>query len=195
MLLCEISQTFLSSCDILFVALHIYIYYSNAAAFVESCIAVFCFGCSVAYAKTIRDLLTPVLALYHVNQAFPGHDVEKYAMGIIWLFLLLPLSLIRDINKLRYCSLLSVLTILYLAVAIVQHALKNVLSGRITPRWDTLAIWVNVSPLEIISALPIFLFAFTCQMNVFAIADGLARSSDARMNKVTKPLSKPLLQN
>ena len=42
---------------------------------------------------------------------------------------------------------------------------------------------VNVNVLDIISALPIFLFAFTCQINVFAIFDGLARSSDARMNK------------
>ena len=68
-------------------------------------------------------------------------------MVLVWLALLLPLSLIRDINKLRYCSLLGVFTIIYLAFAISQHSLNNILSGRISPRWDTLQIWVAPSPL------------------------------------------------
>jgi hypothetical protein len=139
---------------------------STAAAFVEASIAVFCFGSSVAYCKTIRDLIAPIISLYHIDSKFPGYDVEKCAMGFIWLSLLLPLSLIRDINKLRYCSLLGVITIIYLAVAISQHALDNVLSGRIHPRWETPQLWINVDPLSIISSLPIFLFAFTCQVPI-----------------------------
>lgn len=161
------------------------LYGSNAAAGVEMSIAVFCFGSGVAYCKTIRDFLSPIIELYHIDQRFPGYDVEKCTMCLVWLCLLLPLSLIRDINKLRYCSLLGVITIVYLSIAISQHALNNVLSGRIQPRWDSLEIWVNLNVLDIISALPIFLFAFTCQINVFVIFDGLARCSDPRMDKVT----------
>jgi amino acid permease len=158
---------------------------STAAALVECSIAVFCFGSSVAYCKTIRDLLVPIIELYQINRMFPHYDVEKCVMGLIWLVLLLPLSLIRDINKLRYCSLLGVLTIIYLTAAISQHSLNNLLSGRIRPRWDHLDLWVSMDAANIIASLPIFLFAFTCQINVFAIFDGLVRSSDARMNKVT----------
>lgn len=161
------------------------LYGPRAAAMVETSIAVFCFGVGVAYSKTIRDFISPIISLYQLDKNFPGYDIEKCAMGLIWLLLLLPLSLIRDINSLRYCSLMSVCTICYLAFAISRHALENVFSGRVQPRWDTLQIWVSVEPLDIISSLPIFLFAFTCQINVFAIFDGLARSSDARMNKVT----------
>mmetsp|Transcript_12185 Transcript_12185/g.19297 ORF Transcript_12185/g.19297 Transcript_12185/m.19297 type:complete len:496 (-) Transcript_12185:35-1522(-) len=161
------------------------LYGSNAAAAVETSIAVFCFGSGVAYCKTIRDFVSPIIELYRIDQRFPDYDVEKCTMVLVWLCLLLPLSLIRDINQLRYCSLLSVITIIYLSIAISQHALNNVLSGHIHPRWDSLEIWVNLNVLDIISALPIFLFAFTCQINVFAIFDGLARCSDPRMDKVT----------
>jgi len=153
------------------------LYGSNAAAAVEASIAVFCFGSGVAYCKTIRDFVSPIIELYRIDQRFPDYDVEKCTMVFVWLCLLLPLSLIRDINQLRYCSLLSVITIMYLSIAISQHALNNVLSGYIHPRWDSLEIWVNLNVLDIISALPIFLFAFTCQINVFAIFDGLARCS------------------
>ena len=157
----------------------------KAATLVEASIALFCFGSSVAYCKTIRDLIAPIISLYHIDEAFPQYDIEKCSMGLIWLSLLLPLSLIRDINKLRYCSLLGVVTIIYLTFAVSQHALDNVMSGRIQPQWGKLQMWVNLDPVSIISSLPIFLFAFTCQVNVFPIFDGLARCSDPRMKKVT----------
>ena len=164
----------------------------TAAALVETSIAVFCFGSSIAYCKTIRDLLHPLIALYHVESRVPLPplvapyvDVEKCSMGLVWLCLLLPLSLIRDINKLRYCSLLGVGSIIFLAAGVVRHAFINVRSGVVQLPWDTLEFWVRSDALDIISSLPIFLFAFTCQINVYAIFDGLARASNPRMNKVT----------
>jgi amino acid permease len=158
---------------------------STAAASVEASIAIFCFGSGVAYCKSIRDFLLPIIQLYHIDSMLPGYDVEKCAMGLVWVCLLLPLSLIRDINKLRYCSLLGVVTIMYLAIAIAQHSIHNFEPSRFRPPWEGYDLWVSLNLLDIISALPIFLFAFTCQINVFAIFDGLARASSPRMNKVT----------
>ena len=117
---------------------------SRAAAAIECSIVVFCFGSSVAYCKTLRDLLNPIIELYQFNSMFPQYDVEKCVMGIIWLLILLPLSLIRDINQLRYCSLLAVFTIVWLAVAISQHSLNNILAGHIPIHWNSLELCVYV---------------------------------------------------
>ena len=46
---------------------------SKAATLVECSIAIFCFGSGVAYCKTIRDFLAPIIALYKIDEMFPQY--------------------------------------------------------------------------------------------------------------------------
>jgi amino acid permease len=91
---------------------------STVGNLVECCIILFCFGTAVcilvyvliccclvtvrsqvAYCKTLRDFISPVLSLTTTR------ITDREAICIVWLVLLLPLSLIKSVNALRFSSL------------------------------------------------------------------------------------------
>jgi amino acid permease len=110
------------------------IFGSAVGNFVEWCIILFCFGTAVcrfrfatfsdlsfpliriaqkqvAYCKTLRDFISPVLSLTTTRVT------DREAICFIWLILLLPLSLIKTVNALRFSSLFGAMSLkFYIAV-------------------------------------------------------------------------------
>ena len=58
-----------------------------------------------------------------------------------------------------------VLTILYMVIAVAAHSLDSILSGKVHPRWSQRQLWMNDSITDIMQAVPIIMFAFTCQVS------------------------------
>jgi amino acid permease len=131
----------------------------------------------VAYCKTLRDFISPVLSLTSTR------ITDREAICVVWLVLLLPLSLIKSVNALRFSSLFGkhlrlhlawektvylwltgVLTIVYMVIAVGWHSLDSLISGKVHPRWTQREMWINFDLSEIMEAVPIIMFAFTCQV-------------------------------
>ena len=54
----------------------------------------------VAYCKTLRDLMVPVLDV--IPRQYVSGVTDKQAMLALWAIALLPLSLIKSLSSLRY---------------------------------------------------------------------------------------------
>ena len=56
------------------------------------------------------------------------------------------------------------LTIVYMVIAVGAHSLDSLLSGSVRPRWSQRELWINDSLSDVMQAVPIIMFAFTCQV-------------------------------
>ncbi len=73
-------------------------------------------------------------------------------------------------EKIFYLWLTGVLTIVYMVIAVGAHSLDSLLSGKVHPRWSQREMWINFNLSEIMEAVPIIMFAFTCQVLTWVIA-------------------------
>ncbi|KAG7396681.1 hypothetical protein PHYBOEH_001910 [Phytophthora boehmeriae] len=148
--------------------------------FVEINILVFCFGISVAYLVTLGDIITPLGELcFGIHSVFAQRWV---LMTISCGTIMLPLSLLKDISSLQFSSILGVLSIIFLVVAVSIRSIMYA-SDRGIPEDVSWVIDLTRGP-DFMLSVPIVMFAFTCQVNVFSIYTELQRPCIRRMNKV-----------
>jgi len=156
---------------------------NTVGAILQLAVVIFCFGTSVAYCKTLRDILESVLAA--APRDFSSKVTDQEAMIALWVVALMPLSLLKSMSSLRFSSLFGVGSIVYVTVCITVHSLKNLISGKVKPVWTDAKLWAVPSFGQVTMSLPILLFAFTCQVNVLDVWDDLTSASKRRMQKVT----------
>ncbi|CCI42555.1 unnamed protein product [Albugo candida] len=152
----------------------------KAAIFVELNILVFCFGISVAYLVTLGDILTPLGELYFGNDSILSKRwaLMSFSCGVI----MLPLSLLRDISSLQFSSILGVFSIIFLVIAVCIRSVMYSISNGVA---KSIYWGFNYSNgLQFMLSVPIVMFAFTNQVNVFSIYTELQRPCIRRMNKV-----------
>ncbi|TDH67541.1 hypothetical protein CCR75_005341 [Bremia lactucae] len=148
--------------------------------FVEVNILIFCFGIAVAYLVTLGDLITPLVKLCFGVQSIFAH--RWVLMTIVSGTIMLPLSLLKDISSLQFSSIVGVLSIVFLVVAVAIRSLMYTSANGI-PVDISWTINLSRGPNFMLS-VPIVMFAFTCQVNVFSIYTELQRPCIRRMNKV-----------
>ncbi|CEG49884.1 sodium-coupled neutral amino acid [Plasmopara halstedii] len=148
--------------------------------FVEVNILVFCFGISVAYLVTLGDIVTPLVELCFGVQSIIAQ--RWLLMTILCGAIMLPLSLMKDISSLQFSSILGVLSIIFLVVAVAIRSITYATLNGI-PKDISWTIDLSRSP-DFMLSVPIVMFAFTCQVNVFSIYTELQRPCIRRMNKV-----------
>lgn len=148
-------------------------------AITEVAIVLFCYGSAIAYTMALGDLVHPFASPLGLDQ--------RTTICLIWLFLMLPLSLVEKISQLHWPSLFGVLSVIYLVLSVVAHAclcavqeftiasaaaptasaasagLERIVGGEDGRMY--LFAW-GPSSME---AVAIALFAFTCQVNVPAL--------------------------
>lgn len=160
--------------------LAMYCFGKKVALFVEVNILVFCFGISVAYLVTLGDILVPLGTLcFGAESLFAQHWV---LMTLFCLTIMLPLSLLRDISSLQFSSILGVLSIIFLVLAVSIRSLMKVAADGIS---QDISWTLNTTQgMNYMLSLPIVMFAFTNQVNVFSIYTELQRPCIRRMKKV-----------
>ncbi|DBA01645.1 TPA: hypothetical protein N0F65_010296 [Lagenidium giganteum] len=160
--------------------LALYCFGKKVTIFVELNILIFCFGIAVAYLVTLGDILTPLGELYFGASSLFAQ--RWLLMSIACGTIMLPLSLLKDISSLQFSSILGVFSIIFLVIAVcIRSVMYAAESG--LPKDITWTINLEDGP-DFMLSVPIVMFAFTCQVNVFSIYTELQRPCIRRMNKV-----------
>ena len=141
-------------------------------------IVAFCWGVTVAYVVAVADVMGKLSVATWFPEALSGPSGHKVLAIIYWGCFMLPLSLMKEINALRYTSLLSVLSTLYLIITLIVHA--TTVSAEQAKENLTLAKF-NIN---MVVSLPIFMFSFCCQTNAFEIYTEMRPRTVAQMTKV-----------
>jgi amino acid permease len=160
--------------------LSIKLFSKRFAAFVELNIAIFCLGILVAYIIAAADIIHP-LAVRYFSVLGDVVTNRNWLILILVGLIMLPLSFNEMVSSLRYASLIGVASIVYLVLAICGVSIKH-LSKNGLPSLDFedmfSASW------DICLSIPIIMFAFTNQVNVFSIFTELHRPNLRRMKRV-----------
>jgi amino acid permease len=143
--------------------------------FIAGLIILFCWGVACAYVVVIGTIIEPLQTIQKLPQGTWGDRLMTF---IFWLAFMLPLSLLRDINSLRYASLVGFLATFYLVLAIVIYAASGGNDGT-TKNIDV----SHKVDLNFWSSICVYSFAYCCQTNAFEIYHELSDPTPARMKK------------
>lgn len=153
---------------------------------------VFCFGTAIAYCIAVGDILEPIRTLEGMPESLQGDHGRTMLMLGFWGVLMLPLSLLRSVNSLQFSSFLGVVAILVLVVATVCHCATH----RFVDNWECSGVLHSgdrcIEPIALaqfdegmLTSVPLIMFAFTCQVNVFDVYRELSNPSEAKMMRVS----------
>lgn len=138
----------------------------------------FMFGTCIAFFVVIGDLAPPIIA--NIFDVTPSDNFKMYIQFGICIFLVLPLTMLRNLDSLFPVSTASVLFYCCVMLHIIFAARQNIFNGS----WTDDVIWWR--PAGIFQCLPIFCMALSCQCQVFEIYESLPDPSLSKMNEVVK---------
>ncbi|CAJ1031264.1 Transmembrane amino acid transporter protein/Tryptophan/tyrosine permease family, putative [Leishmania lindenbergi] len=149
----------------------------GADYFLAFCLWFLSFGAEVAYAISLKDVLT---AFLEASESTPAYlktlSGVRVLTFVLWLVGMLPLCLPKEINSLRYFSCIAIVFIVYFAVAMVIHSGMNGLQERPRP-----SVKLFNTGNAAIGGLSTFLFAFISQLNAMEVAGEMHKFSVSRM--------------
>ncbi|KAI9209651.1 vacuolar amino acid transporter 5 [Polychytrium aggregatum] len=156
--------------------------YPSAAIYFDFAIAIKCFGVSISYLVITGSLMPKV-----VDGFFPLLDSAsawrtKELWIVIGLLIVTPFCFAKRLDSLRYTSALALGAVVYLLFIVIYYALSP--SPEMPPKipWGDIR-WANLD-LSFWKTLPIFVFAFTCHQNIFAVYNEIRDNTIGRMSKV-----------
>lgn len=152
--------TFFNVCSITYPALSV--------AF-DVAIATQCFGCAISYLVLIGDIMPTIIT------NLPFLDAEHYRT--FWIvasaILCVPLSFLKNLDSLKYSSILGLVAIGYMAFLVIIHYLV----GDIPDSYKGELILFPLSATNVFSTFSIVVFAFTGHQNMFSIINEAADKS------------------
>ncbi|CCW67735.1 unnamed protein product [Phytomonas sp. Hart1] len=137
----------------------------------------FCWGVCVGYVISIADIVF-VMFQKEGQPEYPRTGIKVLLFtSLIWLLLMLPPSLPKQINSLRYMSFIGVMSIMFFVLCVVIHYIQN--SNK--PAFKDLNL--SNSGMGAIQGLNLFIFSFICQVNAFEIYEEMV---DPTVNRMTR---------
>ena len=142
----------------------------------DNILILYVFGTLIGYQVMVGFFVPSIFSSLNINF---DPNIERYIVMVVAnIAIMTPLGLMRKLTSLRFMSIFSALTLLYIALLIICefpfYAEHN--------DYDDVSIFkFNLS---IISSFNICLYAFTCHTNVAQVYDELQRRNLRRMNKV-----------
>ncbi|EPY23147.1 amino acid transporter aATP11 [Strigomonas culicis] len=141
------------------------------------CLWLLSFGAEVSYAISLKNVVTQFLdngaGVPDYLRTIAG---QRLITSMIWLVVMLPLCLPKEINSLRYFSFLAILFIIFFVICMIVHASENGLKDGM--RSDLVLFQTGN---KAIGGLAIFIFAFICQLNALEVYNELYRPSVLRL--------------
>lgn len=135
----------------------------------DAAIATQCFGCAISYLVLIGDIMPSIIT------NLPFLDVEHHRT--FWIVasavLCVPLSFLKNLDSLKYSSILGLVAIGYMSVLVIAHYLL----GDIPESYKGDLILFPLSVTNVFSTFSIVVFAFTGHQNMFSIINEAADSS------------------
>lgn len=124
-----------------------------------------CVGTAIAYISAAVSLVTPLLVQSSLTSPFfKTTNGINVVVIILWLFLLVPITIPKRVNTVRYVSVIGVSMVLYFVACIVVH-------GSITLSNEGLredVLWFTTGNTAIYG-LSIFVFAYMCQGVAYSV--------------------------
>ncbi len=152
--------------------------FPNAAVFFDTAIAIKCFGVAVSYLIVIGSLMETLSQ--NVFNLDPDHWLSSRRAWISFsMILIVPVSYLRRLDSLKYTSAIALFAVVYLFGLTVYYYFDP---SREPIDPDLIRLWDP--QLSFLSKLPVFVFAFTCHQNIFAVFNELKSNTERRTNSV-----------
>lgn len=137
----------------------------------------FAYGAQVAYLVVIGDTIPVVAQLFLPESIFANRD---YTIGLMSIFIILPLCLLRDLGSLSWTSMLSIgadvaLVLIVLIAAPDASTSEGIKHNEITTLNSSIFIGIGTMS-----------FAFVCQHNSFIVFRSLKEKTSENWGKVAK---------
>lgn len=151
--------------------------YPQLSVIFDGAIAIKCFGVGVSYLVVIGDLMPKILESAGVD------ELSLWMERNVWITLFMvsmvaPLSYLKKLDSLKYTSVVALFSVVYLICLVIAHFFTDVDTER------TVTLVGPVSWKLTLSSFPIFVFAYTCHQNMFAIINEL--KSDEKDGSTTR---------
>ncbi|CAG9541028.1 unnamed protein product [Cercopithifilaria johnstoni] len=150
---------------------------SNGKRLVELLTILFLMSCVISFMVVIGDIGPHVLADYLELQA-PTQRLRILVMVVIFLFVILPLSLFRNVTSL---SKISSITVLFYGIFVLRM-LAECIPRIFDCNWSTDIRWWRQEGL--LNSLPIISMALSCQTQLFCVTDCIKEPSAAKVDTV-----------
>ncbi|KAF4671239.1 hypothetical protein FOL47_001583 [Perkinsus chesapeaki] len=135
-------------------------------------VAVKAFGASVAYIQIVGSLMAEVI-LQGFSLSIDRQTI-KYIVQIILVVLLAPTVYCKSITATKAVNMFGIANLAYLALLSVVYA---------QPSWDNVTIW-PLSASGLFSRLPVFIFCFSCQQNLYKVCNELRYPTLGKLEKM-----------
>ncbi|KJE89974.1 hypothetical protein CAOG_001365 [Capsaspora owczarzaki ATCC 30864] len=153
--------------------------YPKASKLIDLAVALKCYGVAISYLIVVGDLLVAaMLSLFDVSSDSVVAD-RRFWIGMAML-IELPLSIQKHLNSLRWASVAALATVIYLTGLVCG----NYFASGVDASADAFELEYWRSDVDVITALPIIVFAFTCHQNIFTIYGELRNPTAERIHKV-----------
>lgn len=147
--------------------------------FTAAIMLLFCWGTCVGYAISVRDLLRPVVLPPGAATSAGQERLLSLLTCAVWALTMLPLSLPKEINALRYASFAGVSFVIFFVLCVVVHALGALATGSGAGGRETL-YWAT-SGISAVNGFTLFIYGFLCQVNVFEVHEEMSLPSARRL--------------
>ena len=99
-----------------------------ARTLTELCIVIFCVGCAVAYVIAVGDILQQAQLILPASMLLGDDNISDrraWSMVLVWLFCMLPLSLLRTMQHLQFASIFGIASIGTLVFSTLIHMIQD----------------------------------------------------------------------
>ncbi|EGW33475.1 uncharacterized protein SPAPADRAFT_60823 [Spathaspora passalidarum NRRL Y-27907] len=135
--------------------------YPQLSVVFDVAIAIQCFGCAISYLVLIGDLM-PTIVTYIPHIAPENHRLFWLLVSTV---ITVPLSFLKNLDSLKYTSILALVAIFYMSGLVVSHYFVNDIPSDLKGE-------IILGPLSltgVCSTFSIIVFAFTGHQNMFSI--------------------------
>ncbi|KAM9936685.1 hypothetical protein OXX80_003766 [Metschnikowia pulcherrima] len=140
--------------------------YPQLSVIFDGAIAIKCFGVGVSYLVVIGDLMPKIV------ESLGAKEGSWWLARNLWISVFMagvvaPLSFLKKLDSLKYTSVIALVSVVYLICLVVEHYVADIAPER------ALTIVGPVSWRQTLTSFSIFVFAYTCHQNMFAIINEL----------------------
>jgi amino acid permease len=144
---------------------------------------IFCWGTAVAYIMAVGDIAKRLIPdPMQVPPAFRGDHGRQLIMSLYWLVTMLPMSLMKEINAIRYFTFIGVCAIIFFIGIIMWQA---GVSGHFSDADYMSKLAYAKGDNNMVVGLSVILFAYCCQPNVYEVYTELKHPSPRRITLVS----------
>ena len=154
---------------------------------IDLAVAIQCFGVCASYLIVVGGLMPDVASQLGVTSGF---FTERYPWILIAFCFVAPLSCFHKMDALKFTSGLSVAFVLFLMVMVLLYSLDVDKLEPCTDDGDDDGDCVGDKPMFSVTSdtfrvLSIFIFAFSCQTNIFPVVNELRNPTQARFDAIS----------